>query len=544
MADWYKPDPGLRPPSAGSDARAKAPEDPLVELARIVAGPSALDSGRRPPEPSPRQPSADEEMESEIGATPVHSDPIPPPAYDPIPAWPPVQPSAAPAPESAEADFDEFAHMHLRHSPRVSARRAEERAIVQDTPAAWDPVEMDRQILGGPGDDFVDTGARSPAAYSPPGSPSYLAASAYRPASASYEQADPLLIDSVAAAEPFSSEADGADADFSVGRFGEEGFEENQDYAEDDRQGVAPPRGGLNRNMLMAGAAAVVLVVVGLGGYLIFGRGSGASTAPAVIAADNGPVKVAAAPQPAQNTPRSVTDRPNDGANDRLRANEAPNTAPPQVADQGSQGSRDIARLADEGNDIRANAPPGTKIVRTVIVRPDGTIIANNTGSNAAPAAARPASAPNTNATPPTATTVRTTNVTPNQGTPAPAPTARPATGAPTSITPSGGTTTVTPTTPARTASNNAAAAAPAGGGYVVQVTSQKSESAAAAAFRDLQKRVPALAGKQADTKRVDLGDRGIFYRVRVGPASTREAAADFCSSLKGAGVDCVVVQN
>ncbi|MCR9235491.1 MAG: SPOR domain-containing protein [Alphaproteobacteria bacterium] len=101
----------------------------------------------------------------------------------------------------------------------------------------------------------------------------------------------------------------------------------------------------------------------------------------------------------------------------------------------------------------------------------------------------------------------------------------------------------VTPAAPA--AQPAAQAAAPAAvGDFVVQVSSQRSEEAARSAFSGLQRRFPSVLGNQSpDIARADLGSRGVFYRVRVGPMETRVAAADFCQSLKSAGGDCIVAR-
>ncbi|MGJ8533302.1 MAG: SPOR domain-containing protein [Alphaproteobacteria bacterium] len=101
----------------------------------------------------------------------------------------------------------------------------------------------------------------------------------------------------------------------------------------------------------------------------------------------------------------------------------------------------------------------------------------------------------------------------------------------------------VTPAAPA--AQPAAQAAAPAVvGDFVVQVSSQRSEEAARSAFSGLQRRFPSVLGNQSpDIARADLGSRGVFYRVRVGPMETRVAAADFCQSLKSAGGDCIVAR-
>lgn len=94
-------------------------------------------------------------------------------------------------------------------------------------------------------------------------------------------------------------------------------------------------------------------------------------------------------------------------------------------------------------------------------------------------------------------------------------------------------------------AQQNVQQAAPAAtGDFVVQVSSQRSEEAARSAFSGLQRRFPSVLGNRSpDIARADLGARGVFYRVRVGPMETRVAAANFCETLKSAGGDCIVAR-
>ncbi|MBN9008660.1 MAG: SPOR domain-containing protein, partial [Rhizobiales bacterium] len=93
-----------------------------------------------------------------------------------------------------------------------------------------------------------------------------------------------------------------------------------------------------------------------------------------------------------------------------------------------------------------------------------------------------------------------------------------------------------------------APAAAPADsaavtGGLSVQVTSQKSEAAAMSAFRSMQSRYAQVLGRyQPNVQRADLGDRGTYYRVRVGPFAG-DGASRVCSALKAAGGDCIIVK-
>lgn len=82
-------------------------------------------------------------------------------------------------------------------------------------------------------------------------------------------------------------------------------------------------------------------------------------------------------------------------------------------------------------------------------------------------------------------------------------------------------------------------------GGHVVQLTARRSEEQAREAFVGLKRRFPSILGPyQPNVLRADLGDRGIYYRVRIGPMSQRSDAISLCERLKSAGGDCLVLQN
>ncbi|WP_448147490.1 SPOR domain-containing protein [Labrys miyagiensis] len=101
------------------------------------------------------------------------------------------------------------------------------------------------------------------------------------------------------------------------------------------------------------------------------------------------------------------------------------------------------------------------------------------------------------------------------------------------------------PTT-TQVASAEPTAPAPASNGaYVVQVSSQKSPAEAQAAFQSLQRKYPSvLGGMKASIRKVDLPERGTYYRVRVGSWGSSTEAAAFCAKLKAAGGDCVIARN
>ena len=90
-----------------------------------------------------------------------------------------------------------------------------------------------------------------------------------------------------------------------------------------------------------------------------------------------------------------------------------------------------------------------------------------------------------------------------------------------------------------------AAPAAVSGGAFVVQVSSQKTQADAMTAWQAVQRKFGAVVGgMKPSIKKAEVGDRGTFYRVRVGPWGTSAEAAAFCSKLKAAGGDCVITRN
>ncbi len=82
-------------------------------------------------------------------------------------------------------------------------------------------------------------------------------------------------------------------------------------------------------------------------------------------------------------------------------------------------------------------------------------------------------------------------------------------------------------------------------GSYVVQVSSQRSPADAQAAFQSLQRKYASVLGSMKPSyRKVDLPERGTYYRVRVGSWASSTEAAAFCAKLKAAGGDCVIARN
>jgi len=83
--------------------------------------------------------------------------------------------------------------------------------------------------------------------------------------------------------------------------------------------------------------------------------------------------------------------------------------------------------------------------------------------------------------------------------------------------------------------------AAATSGNYLVQVASHKTQEEAQTAWTNLRTQHGTIfQGRNADIRRVDLGDRGTFYRAMVGPMN-RDQANALCQNLKTAGAGCIV---
>ena len=117
---------------------------------------------------------------------------------------------------------------------------------------------------------------------------------------------------------------------------------------------------------------------------------------------------------------------------------------------------------------------------------------------------------------------------------------------APLSLSPQGGAApAAAPEPPARVAAINPAPAAASGGGYVVQVSSQKTEADAQASYRALQSKFSGVLGNRPPVvKKVDIPEKGVFYRAFAGPFGSQEEASQMCNSLKSAGGQCFVQRN
>ncbi len=81
-------------------------------------------------------------------------------------------------------------------------------------------------------------------------------------------------------------------------------------------------------------------------------------------------------------------------------------------------------------------------------------------------------------------------------------------------------------------------------GRVTVQLAAFRTRANAERGWQRLRAAHPAQLGDRALIMReIDLGDRGIYFRVRTGPFSDVAAAKAFCSLLRSRDQDCVVIR-
>ncbi len=77
-----------------------------------------------------------------------------------------------------------------------------------------------------------------------------------------------------------------------------------------------------------------------------------------------------------------------------------------------------------------------------------------------------------------------------------------------------------------------------------IQLASLPSSEAASRRWQGLRKSHPHLLSDfHLTVEQADLGDRGLYYRVQVGPLPNQATAKDLCWQLKAKEQDCIVVQ-
>jgi cell division protein FtsN len=169
--------------------------------------------------------------------------------------------------------------------------------------------------------------------------------------------------------------------------------------------------------------------------------------------------------------------------------------------------------------------PPEAPLPRPAVVEPSSEPTANVPPTAPAPAAptaavTTPTAAPPAPASPPPAVAVAVP----------PAPVLVPPTATP----------------PAKPSAAPAAAPAPAavGKGYFLQLGAGRSAASAKQEGERIRQRQADLLGTLSlITPRADLGERGTFYRIQVGPIADAAQAERRCNELKRRGIGCLLVK-
>lgn len=351
--------------------------------------------------------------------------------------------------------------------------------------------------------------------------------------------------------QPFFNEPEpGSDADFLGGESASE---------------VAQPKERRGRKALMA--ASGLIGVLALGGALAFAYKIGGDSdiartggAP-LIQADSRPVKVAPDKPGGKEFPHA-----NKKIYERLGGDKSEEVVKIQPR-QEDVAAAATAAISGSGEPAQAGSSSdgvlgGPRKVKTLTVRPDGTIEApaadsrqkvitapasndvvarasDGTISMKFPTAPSGGSAQSVqDATPPPVAptipkpaVVTAPPAVPQQAAAAPAPVVS----APPPV--------QKPAAPRVAAVAPAAPVATGSGDYVVQVAARKSQTDALAAFADIQQKYPRLLdGYRPIIKRADLGNKGIWYRLNVGPVESKSVASSLCGQLKSAGMrSCLV---
>ena len=81
-------------------------------------------------------------------------------------------------------------------------------------------------------------------------------------------------------------------------------------------------------------------------------------------------------------------------------------------------------------------------------------------------------------------------------------------------------------------------------GSFLVQLAAARSNEGAEGEWKRLSNQHEELLGELSHVVlQADLGERGVFYRLRVGPLADRSAAEDLCAALANKNVGCIVVR-
>jgi len=361
--------------------------------------------------------------------------------------------------------------------------------------------------------------------------------------------------------------------------------------------GVQPPAHAgssrLNSRLLMA--AAVVGGVVILGGLGVFALSFGDNGEPVLVAADDSPIKVrpenpggvqipnqenqvykrvsgeeaetpaqprlisateepASLPEPIQETfTPEETSTADAGSTAEAGKDERTVALAPLPEDVSGAEEQSLERLTSTASEETARdaVTVTPRRVRTMVVRPDGTMVPHEAPRATPAAASAEPEEPAPSASPGVAE--NTPQLEPLE----PETAAVPRTGPIPPSRPNNVATAQQPAAPARVSQpqpvrseqptqvaaveNPPVQAAAASSEWSVQIASQPTAEGAQQSYQQLAQRFGSmLQGKGVNIVKADIEGKGTYYRVRI-PSSSKEDAIELCSQLKSAGGSCFV---
>jgi len=322
-----------------------------------------------------------------------------------------------------------------------------------------------------------------------------------------------------------------------------------------------------SRRKLMVAGVLVAAVATGGGAafvYKSYQDGSLDNLEAPTLLADSGPVKGEPSDPGGKEFPdgnKQIYDRLSGepaapASDDTAQSDSSESASIPGIVTTGAEAPADtlderIAQAlrrsgspASETTGAAQQDPNAPRAVRTLTVRPDGSVV---------PAATPSPSQPSDTQTVTTAGIVATTGSAASEADAATPAAATPEENAATSSIPQASATAPRPERaaprPAEPEETRVASAEPAttaatqpqtasANPYFVQLAARRDQTSALAAFADLQQKYPSILDGLAPTiKKADLGDKGIWYRLWVGPMDSRGNAQDVCGKLKNAGL-------
>ena len=587
VSSWPRetnPEPAYEAPAA---VAAEAPAEDSTDFADIFAEDFSLDLEEEPV----AQPSRSEETtySSASYSTSSYNDRY---ATERQPEVPSPQPVAAAAVIPGLAALSQWQPASARAAAHVEAPEVETVEVIENAPRAVDDLDIPE----------VDYAAPEQRPYDDLGDIEAEFAQAFGDFTPQETKQEPT-------GDPAAAPVDVSLDAYALGEGGWQPASQNAqankfDYDADFDQAVAmagfedeapvPPQTGPRRGLVIAAVVAGVALVAGAGAIGMSFLGGG-SDGPAMVRADPEPMKVrpenpggttvpnqdsqayqrvGGAQQdstPGQERLISTAEEPVDvtaqaeppalapGIDDDTPAELASDDTPAVDTAKSEERLEPAQSNAGAPEEVAAVAP---RRVRTMIVRPDGTLVpredpapsaapaAQQQPQAVAPGAQAPAlpqpdvagddvaalaeaedSAPTVDI-PATVGVVPSRRVDPQATAQAPAPVQQPAPQQQAAVQP-----------PAATPVSAPAAAAPAGAAseWSMQIASQPTAEGAQATYQDLARRYGGvLQGRGVNIVRADIEGMGTYYRVRI-PASSRDEAIQLCSRYKAAGGSCFV---